>query len=111
MWRSCLLLFSTFKELYSLYLFHKDTLKTNISTSTPHSTCRKVCGQNIQKSGIWAVCFSTMTKHLLILCVCVWIYGKEQNHSHSMLALLTRSSAMWLVSFSKTQDGVKGEEI
>lgn len=49
-------------------------------------------------------------KLLTLLWKCIISFSK-QNYSHSMTSLLNRFSAIWLLSFPKTQHGVKGQEI
>jgi len=90
-----------------VYLFHKDKLKTSITTSTPHTTCGKVFGQNHLKSRIWAVGFSTMTSSCSLcitcvcVCMCVWISGKEHNHCHSTPFPRSQIYCHWTCFFSQ----------
>jgi hypothetical protein len=90
-------------------LFHKDKLRISITTLTPYSVCRNICGKIYAKSG-FGIGFSAMTTYLLTAFP-VHEFMARNNMTVIPLSLLTRFNALWLLSFTKTQDGVKGNEV
>lgn len=77
------------------------------ATSTLYTVPAQKCVAKVtRKRQIWRICFTTISIHLLALLVCAWMSG-----CHFSPSLFTRFSSMWLISFSKTQDGINRNEI